>query len=250
MIHAYYDGSADETGTEFITLGGLSASKSTWPLIEEAWRVELAQLDIEEWHSSKERARWGRQNFAHAAHRLFHVLGRFRDARVFSYAVTVVLADYRQAKSEGAALDTPEKICVNWAFSTLVVPPADGLPIVLYFDRGEQFMKGIMRIWERARRGGRRYGWPGDVEEILPASRRRHAIQAADLISWSARRHQMSLTKDQQGDVGRVGAEELALHTIIATKHQAMIYDYPKLVALPDAYRRAIAKNQEPRQKS
>ena len=246
MIKGYYDGSKDEKGTDFLTLGGISASDSTWPRIETAWGGVLAERGLDGWHSSDRRARMERNAFAGAAHALFDAIGKFREAPTFSYAVTVVLADHRRAIAEGVPLLTPEAICINWAFSHLVVPAKEDLPIVLYFDQGERFMHLIRRIWEKAR-GGRRQGrgWPWDVSQIERLdSRDVYALQAADLIAWSANRHErMRLARDE-GDPGRVEAAEMTMISFFAARHLSKVYDYEALIALPEIYRRSLESNE------
>src|SRR2546428_6785813 len=106
-------------------------------------------------------------DFTRAVHVLFGVLADFWESLAFSYAVTVLIPDYKRAESEGLVLPRAEAICADHALEFLVVPTRDDLPIFLYFDQTERFMHPIRRVWQRARRGGReRRGWPSDIAQI------------------------------------------------------------------------------------
>jgi len=100
---------------------------------------------------------------------------------------TALRDDYERAKREYPTLRPIEAICVNYCVGGLAVPKDH--EVMLYFDRGEPFMKQINRVWLRQRRL-RKPGWAQQTRNIIPVDSGTYAIQAADFIAWSVNREQ------------------------------------------------------------
>jgi hypothetical protein len=243
LITAYFDGSGKSDASTVLTLGGVSASDVVWPLIEDAWVSTLADLSVPLWRTATMHNSMTPRDFTHASHRLFGVLRAFRQAPTCSYAASVVLSDFARVKVEGSPLESPEAVCVNFCCSNLVIPTASDLPIVMCFDRGEDFMHRVRRVWQQARRRGRqRRGWPWQTADIRSGLSADYAgLQAADLIAWSANRYERMRRTHEHRDARHQRAMWLVIESFFSAFHRSNVYDYERLLKLPQSYRRSSA---------
>jgi hypothetical protein len=243
-LKGYFDGSGKvDNDDRVVCLGGVAANEALWPSFEQAWGQVLADMPElgSSWHTTDARRTLGPDRFYSAASRLLGVIHDFRESDVPSplvtYSATVPLDDYRRARREIPDLRPLEAICVDAVIGRMVVPTDDDFPILLHFDRNEEFMKHVERIWRYARRRKRvSRGWPWQVVTIKEIaghdSHESYRLQAADLVAWAARRHQTDALgnrgKPPSGEAAR--AMFLAVEATISVRHVGSTYDYESIV--------------------
>jgi hypothetical protein len=243
-ISGYFDGSGKSASRDtVICLAGVSAPESLWPSFERAWKevlVDLPELDGS-WHTSEARGVLGPDRFYPVAAHLLRVIHQFRESNspspLITYSTTATLATYDQAKRDIPTLRRLEAICVNAVIGRFVVPTHEDFPISLYFDRNEEFMKHVERVWRKSRRKGRiSSGWPWQVANIkaIQADDINHSypLQAADLIAWVCRRHR-TFALEHPGVVPRGWDDwdmSLTAMALISTRHVESDHSYESIV--------------------
>jgi hypothetical protein len=226
-LKAYYDGSGkSEPGHEAITLAGIAASEQIWPQFEEAWGQALRDLGFRFWHTT-DMNRWMTEAaFDAAVVKLLGVIGAFRDAPITTYAATVILDDYNRAETEIPSLKPPEALCVDGCVGRIVIPTEEDFPILLCFDRGEEFLQQIKPVW-LGRRARFERDWSRQISDILDAEWQQcRPLQAADLLAWSARRYERLKRQPQAPENERQRAMERVIRTVFSVRHYWMVFDY------------------------
>jgi hypothetical protein len=203
VIKAYFDGGGNKPHeTRILSLVGLAAPDSLWPMFEEAWGVVLKQHGLRWWHSSdamsadarikrefllRTDALWN-PVLANAAFQDLHaVIKRFwheysRQA-IQWYTCCVDLTAYNEAKQRNPLLRSVDAIAINECLGSLVVEADAAL---LYFDRNEGFRKEVEQIWMKDRKKPF-VKWARQVKCIEAVnSRETRPVQAADLLAWKA----------------------------------------------------------------
>lgn len=237
MLSVYLDGSGKTDGRySALTLAGVAVSEMVRAAFEASWQDALRRLGLPWWHTTDARRRWKSEPkaFFKAVEALFQALEPFRDQRLWAYSATVVLDDYARARRE-MTLRAPEALCVDGSVGSLGYKDEKDLPIVLYFDQGEEFRKHIQRVWEaaRARKREWRYrrprGWVWQVERIASAdSRESCGLQAADLLAWLVNRHH-SVSRDEAAPSSEQAEAQMrvwATHFFFKHFHRVIDYDY------------------------
>jgi hypothetical protein len=243
-LKGYFDGSGKTAnGDTVICLGGVSAPVGLWPSFARAWGQVLAELpELESsWHTTDALRVLGPKRFYEAAARLLSVIHDFRESDapspLITYSATVSLAGYERARQQIPNLRPLEAICVNAVIGRIVVPTEDDFPILLYFDRSEEFMKHVERVWRYARRNKRKSrGWPWQVAKISriqsDGPHDSYPLQAADLVSWAVRRHR-KYALDNPGVPPRGGDAwdmTLTAWAIISARHVGSDHNYDSIV--------------------
>ena len=104
--------------------------------------------------------------------------------RILTCAIS--LGDHARARAKNQFLRSAEAICVDVCVSNLF-PVEDPAGLLLYFDRGERFMKEVEQVWNKDRRKRPPLGenarrikaiTQADSRDVLP-------LQAANLMVWS-----------------------------------------------------------------
>jgi hypothetical protein len=246
-IKGYFDGSgktADAETDKVLCLGGVSASEDLWPSFERAWGQVLADLPELEfsWHTTDARGVLGPDRFYPAAARLLRVIHDFRDSSapspLITYSTTLSFAEYERARSTAPNLWPPEAICVQEVIGRIQIPRDEDLPILLYSDRGEEFMKHVEQKWRHARRHGRvSRGWPWQIEKISEIQgddlNSSYPLQAADLVAWAVRRHRKYAI--QNPGVVPTGWDSwdmsLAAMVLVSTRHVSTDNSHDSIIA-------------------
>lgn len=257
-LRGFFDGSFDvsdktDDANKVVCLGGISANEDTWPSFERAWGLVLADLPELDfyWHTTDARRTLGPERFYAAANRLLRVIHDFRESDVpsplITYSATIPIADYKLALAEIPSLRKLEAICVNAVIGRIVVPTDGDIPILIYFDENEEFMKHVEQVWRRARRRRRqrkhthrertvRRGWPWQIARIKAFDADdiddNYALQAADLVAWVARRHRTDTlansSESPQGEAAQVMA--LAMKLMVSTRHIGTTFNRASIV--------------------
>jgi hypothetical protein len=111
---------------------------------------------------------------------------------------------------------------------------ADPRPIVLCFDRNEDFMHTINCVWLRTKK--QKKGWPSQISDIRTATRTDYPIQVADMLAWIINRNrihalqrgkiQPSQRLDFAGSLDRY--EAMFVQSWFVISHHMKWYDDPK----------------------
>ena len=235
MLNVFLDGSGKADGNySTLTLACVAVSELVRPEFEAGWHEAVHGLGLSWWHTTDAKRLWRSEPnvFVKAVDSLFRALEPFRDKRLWTYSATVVLSDYARASGE-ISLRAPEALCVDGSVGSLGYKDEKDLPIVLYFDRGEEFRKHLQNVWDKARAQKRdwRYrrprGWPWQIDAIRGLdSRSSCGIQAADLLAWIVNRHE-TLSRDAVApNSERAVAERWAISTNLFFKHVHKLFDY------------------------
>jgi hypothetical protein len=210
VLKAHFDGSHQPWDGGLLTLAGLAASEVLWPDFDASWLDMLGRHGLKWWHSADAMslrsdeflrvgaARWDRLRAEAAFGALSELITDFwkapliRDVRrqkgpqIVTCAVD--LEGYRAARQRKPWLRSAEAICVHVCVGSLVIQREDDVPIALYFDRGERFMKEVEQVWRKDQKRPELI-WPRQVGTIEPLDwQRSYALQAADLLAWSTNR--------------------------------------------------------------
>jgi hypothetical protein len=224
-IKAYYDGSGKShphNQCRYLTLAGFAGTPEAWAAFEPRWvdvlsRERPGTERCEYFNSSEARTLHGHFSAARGwtpikvrelrrdLHNDCIALTRAEHPHQFVGAsCTVDLDDFRRAVAERPNLPSkykdPESACV-WdvvrvAFG-LLVPPEGGVPskdaeVELYFDRNEEFMKTINRVWVN-RRNDPIFRSIVRIRQAIAV--KTPALQAADYIAGDA--HQAYVLGDE-----------------------------------------------------
>jgi hypothetical protein len=201
VIKAYYDGANKSHEPGYLTLAGLAASESLWPEFEAKWGSVLDRHGLKWWHTTdamnthpgarrdflkSETDTWDLSMALRAMDDLHAVIGRFWEERWQQgfqlFTCSIDLAAYREALRRNKFLRSAEAICVNKCVGTLKMDTDK--TALLYFDRGEAFMKEVEQVWRRDLKKPK-LRWPQRFKCIAPLdSRDSRPIQAADLLAW------------------------------------------------------------------
>jgi hypothetical protein len=101
---------------------------------------------------------------------------------------TVLRKEYIRAKREHPTLRPLAAICANFCVGGLIVPKEH--EVILHFDRNEQFLKQVYRVWCHLRNKRKRPAWVRRTRNILKVDSSYPSIQAADFVAWSLSRAQ------------------------------------------------------------
>jgi hypothetical protein len=193
-------------------------------------------LGLRFWHTKETHRLLTSAVFSRAATTLLDVIWAFKEAPIVGYSVTVLLEDYRRAKAVIPDLRSPEALCVLGCVGNLVIPNLADLPVLLYFDRGEKFMKEIEPVWiARKKRFAQACtrDWSGQIKSIqiddFEASR---PLQAADLLAWGVRRHQQIRRQPNAPISERQLAVSMALRGALNVPHLSAVFDYDRIMSV------------------
>jgi hypothetical protein len=239
VLSVFLDGSGKTDGKHsMLTLACIAVSELVRPEFEAGWQEAVRRLGLASWHTTDAKRRWRSEPsvFVKAVDSLFRALEPFRDKRLWTHSATVVLSDYARASGE-ISLRAPEALCVDGSVGSLGYKDEKDLPIVLYFDRGEEFRKHIQVVWNKARPQKREWryrrprGWPWQIDAIQALdSHSSCGIQAADLLAWIVNRHQ-TLSRDSVApESERAVAERWAISTNLFFKHVHKLFDHAYLL--------------------
>jgi hypothetical protein len=229
-MRVYCDGSGKTTNRKekLLILTGVAASENVWPLFECRWKETLDHHGVPYLHMKKAMPRkgvysgWDEIKLNAFLGDFMLVLGNFVNKGLRVYPCCVVIEDYRKAQKEIPALKKKkiEAFCVDNCVGRLQ-PTVEDLegdrPIRIYFDQCEQFIRTMLRVWERAEEKGAT-GWPKQVKCIKEVNMRdAYGVQAADFVAWIVRRHYTC-------------GDEDGLYTFSSLiKHSRWFYDYDSL---------------------
>ena len=220
MLRVYYDGSIDHEGGS-LTLAGLGASDALWPQFEAGWAEALDHHGLKWWHSTDAMSLrveaflqvgavgWDHVRATAALQDLSGLITDFWKAELIKdlreqdgpqiLTCTVDLEGYRAARQQNPWLRSAEAICVNVCVGGLVIQRPGDVPMALYFDQGERFMKEIEQVWRKDRKKPELV-WPRQVRTIRTSDwKQSYALQAADLLAWSTNRQCRLAGEDDPG---------------------------------------------------
>ena len=207
VLAAYYDGSGKthDPNCQFITIAGFSAQTETWDAFGKGWQQVLADHGAPYFHASEAWAHmgafdgWAPTKVSRLANKLLEftaTLRNYEDPRktdLLGFSCTVNLADYAKAHARiSGPVKEAEAFCVDWCaghqFNRSSPAPETGY-LTLYFDRSEDFLHKINRIWQQ-RLDGKRTWWAHYVTTIAPVENMRTtpALQLADFLAWAQNR--------------------------------------------------------------
>ncbi len=202
---AYYDGSG-KSDLPAITLTGVAAPKVLWQNFEPLWVKALDRnlVPDRDFHMPDLMGRHGKFIDWTDSQRealltdLFNVFGHFRCLDLTAYSCTVFLDAHRQAMKLIPQLRRPARICVDYCVGTLQLnmeeSNSEQRPILLYFDRSEEFRRTINNIWLRHKK--RKNGWASQVRGIFTVDRSDYPIQAADMLGWIINKARMQTARN------------------------------------------------------
>ena len=239
MLSVFIDGSGKTDGTHStLTLACVAVSELVRPEFEAGWQQALRSLGLSCWHTTDAKRLWRSEPnvFVKTVDSLFRALEPFRDKRFWTYSATVVLRDYARASAE-IRLRPPEALCVDGSVGSLGYKDDKDLPIVLYFDQGEEFQRHLQVVWNKARAQKREWryrrprGWPWQIDAIQKTdSRSCCGIQVADLLAWIVNRHESLARNPFAPQLERAEAESWAVSTNLFFKHVHKLFDYGYIV--------------------
>jgi hypothetical protein len=243
MLLGYFDGSGKSEVSEYLTLTGLIASESVWDRFERSWNEILQKYHISVFHMSEAmslnnrfsvRNGWNREKVRAVVNDLWNVFGRYlwtKDlslkSNLYARSCTVVMRDYRRAKSENPRLREPEALCTGFCCHRLPFDLDSNLEhpeIALVFDRGEPFLNTIYRGWVKYKHRPDA-GWPKQIKEIRFAEANQcPLIQAADLVAWT-------INKYHRRPDGYPDADAFAASIMVS--HETKTFDYDAIMKTP-----------------
>ena len=227
MLKAYYDSSGtNDEESKVLTLAGVAASEHTWLQFEADWKRILNSYGEKSFHMSKVMSLphrgWEKEKVRSFINDIFNVIGKLRTKHFKIYTCSIILNDYRRAKSDIPGLRPPEAICVNFCVGGLQLLPEDldsPKSIKLYFDRNEPFLNTINVVWNRAKNKCQTTGWPKQIHSITSVdSISTYPIQAADMFAWMMHRHYTHSDKYHWD-----------WYTFLIADHYAKMYDYDRI---------------------
>ena len=201
VLKAFADGSNKSHEAGHLTLACIAAPEDVWPGFESAWAAVLQRHGLKWWHTTDAMSLKGRRDFlrdnaaswdmikARASNRdleevVDEALVQHAGSGFQVLTCTVYLDDYQIARERNWFLRTAEAICVNGAIGSLLLDPRDGSGMV-YFDRGEKFLKEIHQVWVRDLKKAR-VDWPNQIKVITHLdAKESYPLQAADLVAWN-----------------------------------------------------------------
>ena len=226
-LAAYYDSSADR-GRQVVTLTGVAARCVIWESFERNWLGVLKSYSVPALHMNKlmhfrgdfkAENGWNERRRSQFLGELWNVIGSFRMQHLVAYSCSVLTDDWSRARSDLPSLVSPESMCVNFCVGGLHLPiecQGESKPVLLYFDRNEQFMHKVNRVWvQQKKRSGTLFS---QIRNITAVDSTKYPIQAADLLAWIE-------NKEARGEDYPFKAM-LRLSRILMIEHVICIYDY------------------------
>ncbi len=243
-FQAYYDGSG-KSDLPATTLTGVAAPEALWQEFEPLWVKALDRnlVPDRDFHMSDLMGRHGKfKDWTDCQCEalltdVFNVFGHFRCADLTAYSCTVFLDAHAQAMKLIPRLRSPARICVDYCIGSLQLSKeelaSEPRPILLYFDRNEEFRRTINNVWLKYKK--RKNGWPSQVRDICTADRSDYPIQAADMLGWIINkvRTQTARTKKPQPYQRLVFAGNLNKYECMFVQTWFMIQHYMKCYGDP-----------------
>lgn len=216
ILKSYYDGSGQsiDPGCRFVTLAGYAATDDQWLILETAWESALRKYSKcplsdrgnpyfhakEAFHRHDGYANWSVDEIQDLLTDLYEVFGASGRQSPIGFSCTVSKADYETVRLSIPALRTIEKICLDFCITNSFRHPEALNGMEIYFDRNESFEPILRTVWNGT--NGQRPSWANYVLLITPIENMRYsyALQAADLLAWTANRY---YTHGEEDDYGR-----------------------------------------------
>ncbi len=180
-IGGYFDASG-KTFEPFVTLAAVFIPDALSAAFDKAWRDQLKAKSVTAWHTTdamscrgefSSRSGWDMHKVCRLRNALLNVLSEFSMNGAHLSSCTVDCGAARKLRQLHPG-DVPKvvQICLDHTVGAITVPSEDeNKPdtIKLYFDRDEEFIHPVKKVWENARK--RRHcgvlGWPQQVRSIL-----------------------------------------------------------------------------------
>jgi hypothetical protein len=197
-LYAYYDGSGkkDNPNCKVITLSAVAAPESIWQEFEPLWGAALARHGVRKLHMSElmcfggeftKRRGWNQPKRIALLEDLLKVVNKFTGRHLLSYVCSVDLGAWRKAKREKSLLPSPEVICVDACVGGLELAEGESAryrPVLLYFDRSEDFIGVIKPRWDKEHKTrGTKFSQIRTIEPVVEA-KDYYPIQCADMLAW------------------------------------------------------------------
>jgi len=195
LYQAYYDGSGNNVAAA-VSLAGAAHFEMAWSDFDADWAKTLRKHGAECFHMCDaialqkkfdRRKGWDEKKVNELITDLVAVMSEHRNRGLQFRGCTILCKDYEAAKRQYKTLRPLPAIAVNFCIGGLAVP--SGHDLLLCFDKNEEFMKQIYRVWRhlKAKPKGRT-GWVAQTRNIFNVNRGYCGIQAADFVAWSLNR--------------------------------------------------------------
>ena len=210
VMRCYFDGSQgdDDTGDQWLTLAGYTASDLFWGRFQQTWEQMLRErypiapyLHMWELVSGNDpferKAGWTEDKVHELIIDAAQLLQGFDKSKFCAFTCTISLSARDRLIAEGSEIPDPVEICSNvcvgssflWYFQE----HSDDVEMAyMFFDQGEPFMNGIRNLWLKRHRPLNQVSlepfW-GLIANVQPLDMRDSpSVQAADLVAWSISR--------------------------------------------------------------
>jgi hypothetical protein len=192
VLKIYLDGSGKSTDPQahYVTLAAVLASDSALVRLEAVWGKVLCEYHVPYSHMSEVLGGrgpfvgWDNNQKRAFVTGLLNGLGKLREDLIAASATV----DLNEFKKVIGASKPVEAVCVDLCMSVAFHhPDFNQRRAEIVFDRGEQFMCWIERVWSRNKRNPTTWASyissivPGDMADVVP-------LQVADLLAWGANR--------------------------------------------------------------
>jgi len=225
-VKSFNDGSG-KSDSKAISLACAAALEPQWLEFDKDWGELLAEYGLRCFHMADAMALrnhftaergWSEPRVEEIVHRIFVILHKHQSMGMQFRCATVIREDYERARVEHPTLRPMASICVNFTVGGLAIPT--GEQAILYFDRNEEFLHKVNRVWlKKRKRKKTNIGWVRQVTNIIPVDSAQYAIQAADVVAWTMNR------KFTVGDY-----RELTFRTQFLCQLNCAEYDYNALI--------------------
>jgi hypothetical protein len=201
-MNCYFDGSAGGRADEWLTLGGLVASDSTWAKFQTDWTLMLRSRDpvapyvhMTELLTGngpfKRDAGWTDQKIKDLISDTTGVLASMDQTKVCGVACAVDIHAHRRLLAEGYQVPKPAVVCAEIGVGNLLpwYIERHGVELAhLFYDQGEPFIRSIRTRWLREEEKKRRikHGFWALIANVQPLNMRdTPPIQVADVLAWA-----------------------------------------------------------------
>jgi hypothetical protein len=215
-MHCYFDGSIGGESDQWLSLGGLCATDHIWATFQQRWEKMLRDrypiapyihmTDLITGNDPFERqAGWGEEKVDRLVSDAESLFNSIDKKDICAFACSIDIKAWQRLKDEGYQVSDPAVICAEIGIGALFTwyRNMHRLEMAhLFYDQDEPFISSIRRRWLDVHKSNHlvtdQLFW-GTIANVQPVDMRdTPAIQAADMVAWSAtRRLRYSLAEDK-----------------------------------------------------